>query len=546
MDLHTLHRNISISLIFLCFSSIVIAQSLPLIETGLYEYARREQLKGTLDSAISFSLKPVQFNLKDSSVIQFNFGKEIKSSSKLIKAYWLPIQLNQEYNSKYPYGTNNGSLARSRGYQFLFSNGLFLKLGPLSIQLKPELIYIQNKKFDGFPDSHSNAIWEKRYDQEWNRIDLPELFGNSPISTLLPGQSNIRLNFKNLSLGVSTENLWWGPGRNHTLIMTNNTRGFAHFSLNSRMPIKTPIGSLEGQILVGRLENSNIDPPVPTRRTGSNNDWAWKKVNDWRYLNGITFSFQPKLVPGLFIGGSRVVQNYSDSIKSTGNYFPAFDNLFREKDEKAKDGSKDQILSFYARWLMVASKSEIYFEYGRADASWNLRDALLSPEHSRSYIFGLTKLISIPRMDQFIHVGFEMTHLERSKTSTLRDEPKWYQNGKNRQGYTHYGEILGAGIGSGSNIQNFEVSWVSGIKKVGLYFERLANDNDFYYQVFRFNDDFENGNWIDASFGLLGVWNFKNVVLDTRMQWVNSKNYQWEYQRNASNFHFSLRSSFSF
>ncbi len=522
------------------------SQSLSLIDAGLYDYARREQLKGKIDSTISFHLKPIRIEAFDSTVSRYAKSTLFKDDVKGLEVSLLPTQFNFEYNSKYPYGSNNGSMVRSRGGQTLFSAGIFLRAGPIAIQMKPEWVYTQNQVYEGFPDSHPNDIWSKKYDQGWNRIDLPESYGEDPSSKFLPGQSSVRLNYKLASIGISSENLWWGPGQHHGLVMTNNPRGFYHFTLNTSSPIKTPIGSLEGQIIAGRLDNSDIDPPVPTRRIGKSNPWAWRKVDDWRYINGITFSYQPKWVPGLFLGGSRVIQNYADSIKSTGKYFPVLDNLFRKNDLKTKDGSKDQILSLYARWLWLSTKSEIYFEFGKADASWNLRDALLSPEHSRSYLVGLSKLIALADHNQFIKIGFETTHLELSKTGTLRDEPKWYQNGKNRHGYTHYGEILGAGIQPGSNIQNIEVSWINGLKKIGVQFERLANDNDFYFKAFDFADTQKDGNWIDTSIGILCVWNWKHLMLDAQSQWIKSRNYQWTYDQERSNFHFSLKSTYTF
>ena len=86
----------------------------------------------------------------------------------------------------------------NRGYQHILSTGIYAEIGMLSIQLKPEYLYSQNKDFEGFgegPNGHYSAIWAKRY-RLWNRIDMPERFGEKSISKTLIGQSSIKLNFK--------------------------------------------------------------------------------------------------------------------------------------------------------------------------------------------------------------------------------------------------------------------------------------------------------------------------------------------------------------
>ena len=83
----------------------------------------------------------------------------------------------------------------NKGYQHIISPGIFLKLGPLSVQLKPEHHFSENKSFDGFWDGHFSETWAKRY-RLWNKIDMPERFGEIRHNSLKLGQSNIKLNWK--------------------------------------------------------------------------------------------------------------------------------------------------------------------------------------------------------------------------------------------------------------------------------------------------------------------------------------------------------------
>src|SRR5690606_22347969 len=104
--------------------------------------------------------------------------------------------------------------------------------------------------FDTFNEDHYDVIAARYYDF-YNNIDLPARFGKTAYTRAYLGQSSIRLNVKSLSLGLSSENLWWGPGRKNSLLMSNTAPGFMHLTLNTLKPISSPIGSFEGQLIAG-------------------------------------------------------------------------------------------------------------------------------------------------------------------------------------------------------------------------------------------------------------------------------------------------------
>ena len=52
----------------------------------------------------------------------------------------------------------------NRGYQHILSAGIYAEIGPLSIQLKPEYLYSENKDFEGFgegPNGHYSVYGQK-------------------------------------------------------------------------------------------------------------------------------------------------------------------------------------------------------------------------------------------------------------------------------------------------------------------------------------------------------------------------------------------------
>ena len=62
---------------------------------------------------------------------------------------------------------------------------------------------------------------------------MPERFGNVNHNKTTYGQSSIRLNWKKLSLGISNENLWWGPSIRNSIMMSNHAQGFKHITFNT-------------------------------------------------------------------------------------------------------------------------------------------------------------------------------------------------------------------------------------------------------------------------------------------------------------------------
>ena len=57
--------------------------------------------------------------------------------------------------------------------------------------------------------------------------------------------------------------------------------------------------------------------------------------------------------------------------------------------------------------------------------------------------------------------SWEWTQLEQSASRILRDAGSWYMHYQVYDGYTNKGEVLGAGIGPGSNSQYFSLQKIS-------------------------------------------------------------------------------------
>ncbi|MBD1392312.1 capsule assembly Wzi family protein [Mucilaginibacter glaciei] len=532
-------RKIFFLLVIICvfatLSTKIWAQSIP-VGGPLDDYYRRQQLLGKVDSNISFTMRPLnQSALKVKDI--FNPDTTLRKDSwtrtgpltfgsgkGLIQI--LPLSWQQQFNSDHPYGWNDGPMIPAKGYQTLISGGVFIKYGPLSIQLRPEFVYAANPKFNGFASGHTGDDLRSYYFYN-SFIDQPERYGNGSYSKAFLGQSNVLLTFNPIAFGLSNENIWWGPGVRNALILSNNAPGFKHATIHTTRPIKTFLGSFEGQIIAGRLDASGYTPLLDVTSLPDGTNLNIPKRDDWRYYTGFNLNYHLRWVPGLTLGLTRTFNAYSNDVSGFSGYFPFFVPYQKQTIINGDPFPRDQYTSLYARWLFKKAQAEVYFEYGLNDNSYNLRDFLGSPDHSRAYIFGIQKMIPFNgKADQNILVSAEVTQLSQTPDRLVRDALGWYIHSGVNDGQTNLGQILGAGTGSGGNLQSFDLSWVSGLKRLGINFERYEHNVDFYRIAF---PDI-NGNsrkWVDVALALQGEWNYKNLILNTKLQGIKSYNYQW-------------------
>lgn len=527
-----------------CLSAILSpGQSIPVGTPVLEDYYRRAQLLGQLDSSISFTARPFfpveALKLKNAFDPTQTFDQERKTKFDGIYHFGgkkgliqlLPFSWQQQFNTNHPYSLNDGAMIPARGYQTIVSGGFYAKAGPISIQLRPEMVYAENKTFKVFSKTQIGANSQANIFFQ-NIIDLPERFGKYQYHRLLWGQSSIRITSGSFSVGISNENLWWGPGMQNALLMTNNANGFKHFTINTVVPVRTILGTFEGQIIGGRLNNSGISPPdkYPVYyQSYILFQISEPKIQDYRYINGIVLSFNPKWVPGLFLGLTRSFIVYrQDMGNSFSDYFPVLSPFQKKNTGTAEDSkARDQRVSVFVRWLLQKDHAELYFEFGKEDHAYNLRDFLIQPDHARAYILGFRKLFPLNSIsNRCIQLNVELSQFETNKTNYSRAGFPWYAHLQVRDGYTNEGQMLGSGIGLGSNLQSISISWVNNLKSIGLQIERLSHDNDlFYYDI----KDIRS-NWVDIDIEALGEWNYRNLLFSAKLELIRSLNYQFNYQ----------------
>jgi hypothetical protein len=514
------------------------------IAVGNYaeEIARRDQITGQSDNPFSFTIRPVsvQWEKIDSSLQDLTFGNKASPAIKLFGVpsvvQILPLHWLNEYNLNKPFGYNNGDLYPNAGYQSSLSGGIFIKTGILVIQLNPEWVYAENKPFNTFAEVQANTNSSQllsAYFNTVNGIDAPERFGNKSLSHLYPGQSKISINLKNMELGVSTENLWWGPGIKNAIMMSNSAPGFLHWTFNSVRPVKTKIGSFEWQIIGGKLTQSGF-PPLDTGKLVYGKGLFIPKPTVNRYLSALTVNWQPKWIAGLYLGFSEYDYMDMNAAYDAKSIFRRIIPVITGSSTKANtisnsstgDG-QDFAFSLNVRQVLPEYNAEIYFEWARNDRWGSLNDFLQEPEHASAYTVGGRRLFEI-RSNQFIQVKMELTHLQNPPTYLLRDEPTWYIHLVSpRDGYTNDGRYIGAGIGPGSNSFMFDISYVKENNSFGITFERLVHNNDLYYSAFSGTQNFYT-HWVDLSNTFYANYRIKKYLVSADLTPVYSLNYEYK------------------
>lgn len=541
---------IKINLLFILFFLVGItaaqAQTLPVGTPVLDDYYRREQLLGRLDSTLSFAVRPLSNQVLKRGNI-YNPDSTLAENKSIFYTpnrqgfvQLLPLKWQNQVTTTYPYGWNDGSMIPAKGYQTQLSAGIYAEYKFLSVQFRPEFVYAQNANYQGYIGS-SRDEWYSYYYNFANRIDMPERFGDGGYTKVFPGQSSIRLNFHPISVGISTENLWWGPGMRNSLLMSNTAPGFLHATINTTRPIRTPIGSFEGQLVGGRLNASGYTPRQMRGIPEEYDNFYLKKPDDWRYFSGLVLSYQPKWLPGLSFGLSRSFIVYQgDMGNKLGDYIPLFQSGSKASFEgpggenRQDEGAQDQYASVFARLVLPAAKFEVYGEYARNDHPWNRRDLTVMPNHSRAYIIGMRKLLPLHNLQQdLLQINFEITQLEMPKTVDQRESTPFYVHYQVLDGYTHLGQVLGAGIGPGSNLQSVNVSWLRGLKQVGVQLERYVHNNDlYYYTVYK---DLRR-NWVDYSIAFHGEWDYQRFLFYGKTQFMKAYNYQYQIEETPGDY----------
>ena len=540
-------RRFSLFALVLISVSVARAQTVPVGMPFFDDALHRAQLMGLVDSNVSFMIRPVQPGralgiqnpngldtlLFPNDTNHYSTFTDFSFKDDKLRISLLPVYFHTRYNGHHPYGWADGPMVSAKGWQQYISAGVYAKAGPLEVQFRPELVKAQNKEFQN-PPFRSRAI------------DFPERMGQEAYSERFMGQSFARLNVGPVTVGYSTENIWWGAGTKNAIVMSNNAPGFGHYTINTNKPVKTRIGTFEAQMVTGKLKHSGFQYPL--RYTGG--EWppiAGDVVPDTSapqfhsYFNGVTAVYQPKWTPGLFLGATRIVQVSGEPTKAS-DYFSVL--YLSPRNEQLGSGSgalnRNQIVSLSFRYLFPKAHAEIYGEVGREDWAWDMEDFLTRPAATTAWMGGVRKLQPMPGKNRWLQVMAEVTKIQAPMDNYLQPSSllgySFYTNG-NGVGWTNNGQVLGAGIGPGSNMFTIGATYLNGFKTFGLHFERVSYNKDLYYGAIDYlflggtNPYFKDISkmYTDWGFLLNHHTSYGKLFVGYNLHILRTYNFQWNY-----------------
>jgi hypothetical protein len=417
----------------------------------------------------------------------------------------VPPSLTTAYQALAPGGSNDGMLWQGRGFSTLLSGGLRAAWGPFSAQLAPEVTWAQNQHFKMAANGLTgNLRFRNAYYADG--LDVPQRYGNSPYARAGFGQSFLAVEGYGARLALSTENLWWGPGIRNTLLLTNTAEGFPHVSLKTSRPLDVWVGHVEAELVWGRLERS-----------------AYTAHRQPRAFNGLAVTFEPRWIPGLFLGVGRTYVEDPASLRKD-SYLSVFEALAKSK-VGGDNPADNQITAAWFRWAMP--EIELYGEYGLDDFQ-SVSGISRFGDRAAAWLVGFQKRwVNGPRWWRVVG--------ELAKTrSNLPPgySTSFYTHGDGSD-YTHEGQLLGASFGPGADTQYLAVDAFVPSGRIGGYFERIRRNEEVYWSQFATSRTADHD--VELMFGV------RQVILGryAEVGWDVAAGYRWNrdfVQRYATNF----------
>jgi hypothetical protein len=496
-----------------------------------------EQLQ--LNSLLADSLTPALINRP----VSLDLYKSVLENNQNLSGWWsrdlfpkpifakqgvriglLPIELQQTYNSRIPYGENNGAAWYGRGSNIDFKGGLYIASNYLTLNFNPQIVYQENTDFlipRFIPGDGQGGV---RYIAEGigTAIDAPFRFGPDPFTTYDLGNSSIRIHKNNLETGLSTEPLWWGPAVRYPLVFSNNAAGIPHFFLGSRTPLTIPyFGDVQFKWIWGYPQDSEYyDGP---------------RADITRFTNAINLAYTPVFFKNLTLGLTRVYHMIETGGFSLNNVTLIFKPGAQQDAVDPSQGGditqdRNQLVSLYAHLRLPEARAEIYAEFLREDRSYDVRDFVNQPHHNSAYTIGFQKISDLPWID-FLKTNFEFSNLTTTQLEQVRPQTYIYTHSKIRQGHTNHGQILGAAIGPGSNSQFLAFDAYKNNYKFGVFAQRWVDNENFHFErgsksispSRNFGDYFRHR--VNLNLGLNLLYGPGPFYLSGKLMWTKAYNY---------------------
>lgn len=372
----------------------------------------------------------------------------------------LPARLETVWNSQFPSGGNDGLLSAGRGFSTQARVGVAGRWGVVSAALAPEVAWQQNRWFETVPTGKGGNLV---FQDPWygDGLDVPQRFGAGPYARAGLGQSYLRVDAFGAAAGVSTENLWLGPGLRDAILLSDNAPGFPHLFLGTSRPVDVGIGSLEVLALWGRLERSR-----------------YVSAGGHPWFSALALAYQPRWVPGLYLGAARAVVEPWAGLR--GNHLLSFaSGSLNGRVPGDNRPDNNQVVTGWFRWVMPEAGFELYGEWARDDWAASVEALLRDPGRTQGWVWGFQKLL--PAGARTVRVQVEAVRLHDIRPpGSAAGLPVWYTHAEGVD-YTNAGQLLGAAAGPGGDAQSLAVDVLTSGGRIGGFLGRAARHEEIYW-----------------------------------------------------------------
>ncbi len=259
------------------------------------------------------------------------------------------------------------------------------------------------------------------------------------------------LGFSRLDIVLGRDSLWWGPGYNGSILLSNNAEPFTMLKLTGPEPVILPwifkyLGPFQYTIFATRLEKDRNDFPEP-------------------YLWGMRFELKPHPVLELgfqrtaLLGGRGRAQGLNTWVNSLLGTEEHERDFSRETGDQRAGWDLKLTLPFKLQPL------QMYWEGDGEDGihGWPSQWAKL-------YGIYLPRVLSLERIS--LRGEYATTHMNKHPGAV------WYTHHIYTAGYTYNGMIIGHHMGSDSNDLFSELSFLIPEKnsRVFIHYDRVEHN----------------------------------------------------------------------
>ena len=442
--------------------------------------------------------------------------------------------------SRFPSDRDNGGVWAGKGLSLQLAMGFGGHLGPLRYGIFPAVYWSQNLDFviaDTAIVDHSSSVYP--WVGPW--IDWPQRMGSTAAGRVSPGQSFLEVTgWSRAVVGVSTENIWWGPSRRYPMLLGVTSDGFPHVYGRSPTvafgPFRTLVRALFGQLTESEyfdsLENNNRSLLSALRVEIGLGGLPGAQV-------AVTSMVRQRWGPGL---------SFKDVLgllvpRSTGQ---------GGVGELAADGIGAVTLVLPVTSLGV----RLHGTWGRGDFFLNAEDLLTEPDHNQFWAVGLHQEWRRPDRGTTWALSAEHASSAATPPQFLRQKKEFsvgvYRHPGATQGHTHRGQLFGASMGPGARATYFSLDRTRDDRLLGILVERILWDIDTYSVDLRY--EFPHGQDRELLFGGrlgmdLRLWGVERMRLDAfggasirwNRQYIRFTGDLLDYPERETNFWLDLR-----